>query len=90
MKGHKSDKIEHVSDKIISASEVGSYLYCSRSWWLRRKQGKQSRNVSEMAQGTRAHEVHGFQVRLNGFVQAVAIICVVLGLLFLIQWFLGG
>ena len=52
-------KIEHMSDQWIRASEISDYVYCSRSWWLKRVQGHRSQNVREMQQGTRYHQKHG-------------------------------
>lgn len=38
----------------ISASEVGDYAYCARSWWLKRVQRTQA-NSPATAQGDRVH-----------------------------------
>ncbi len=53
---------------IIRASEIGSYLYCRRAWWYR-KQGIESQNQAEMAQGTELHRQHGRRVIAAGFLQ---------------------
>ncbi len=53
---------------IIRASEIGSYLYCRRAWWYR-KQGIESQNQTEMAQGTELHRQHGRRVIAAGFLQ---------------------
>ena len=53
---------------VIRASEIGSYLYCRRAWWYR-KQGIESENQVEMAQGTELHRQHGRQVIAAGFLQ---------------------
>ncbi len=53
---------------IIRASEIGSYLYCRRAWWYR-KQGIESENQTEMAQGTELHRQHGRKVIAAGFLQ---------------------
>ena len=55
---------------VIRASEIGTYLYCRRAWWYR-KQGIESENQGEMANGTRLHEQHGRRVIAAGFLQAV-------------------
>jgi CRISPR/Cas system-associated exonuclease Cas4 (RecB family) len=52
-------KIEHMSDQWIRASELSDYLYCRRSWWLKRVRGHASKNVRELQSGTRYHEKHG-------------------------------
>lgn len=45
----------------IRSSEIGSYLYCRRSWWYR-KTGVPSENQAELAAGTNLHRRHGRQV----------------------------
>ena len=44
---------------VIRASELGEYVYCARSWWLKRAQGVQSNNVEALRSGTAAHDRHG-------------------------------
>ena len=51
-------KIEHMSDQWIQASEISSYVYCRRSWWLKRKHGAISQNVRELQGGTKHHKAH--------------------------------
>ncbi len=53
---------------ILRASEIGSYLYCRRAWWYR-KQGVESENQTEMAQGTELHRQHGRKVIAASFLQ---------------------
>ncbi len=53
---------------VIRASEIGAYLYCRRAWWYR-KQGIQSENQAEMANGTELHRQHGRRVIAAGFLQ---------------------
>ena len=52
-------KIEHMSDYWIRASEISNYVYCRRSWWLKRKHGAASQNVRELKGGTKHHQSHG-------------------------------
>lgn len=48
-----------MSDHWIRASEIGDYLYCRRSWWLKRSRGIAAGNVRELERGTRHHRRHG-------------------------------
>lgn len=43
----------------IRASEIGAYVYCRRSWWLRQVQAVKPENVRQLAAGTRHHQAHG-------------------------------
>ncbi len=56
----------------IRASEIGEYVYCRRSWWLRRVRGVASVRVAQMQAGTRHHERHGRLVQRSSWLQRVA------------------
>jgi hypothetical protein len=43
----------------IRASEIGEYVYCRRSWWLRRVRAVASTNVTRMQAGIEYHQHHG-------------------------------
>ena len=68
--------------RTLRASEIGSYLYCRRSWWYRLR-GYESANQAKMAAGTEIHREHGRKVffsdvfRIAGLILAL----VALGLL---------
>ncbi len=51
-------------ERLVSASELGSYLYCSRKWWLRQQYGERDDDFSLALKegGTEAHLAHGLQV----------------------------
>lgn len=66
-------KIEHMSDKIIRASEIGEYVYCRRAWWLSRVGRRASQNVAVRKRGTQYHEQHGDVVEKAGKAKAVAL-----------------
>jgi len=50
-----------VADKYISASEISEYAYCGRAWWLRRH-GNRSANLTQLHEGTLAHDRLAWQV----------------------------
>ncbi len=63
--------------RIIRASEIGSYLYCQRSWWYRIT-GIEPENKRELQAGTEIHYQHGRNVLVSYLYQIVGFI---LGLL---------
>lgn len=46
------------ANRILTASEIGSYLYCNRSWWLGKVGGYQPVNVEQLEMGVWVHEEH--------------------------------
>ena len=68
--------IEHMSDKIIRASEITTYVYCRRGWWLERVRGYTAENVHELQIGTAFHEGHGRIVQRSTWVQRLAYILI--------------
>ncbi len=68
--------------KVIRASEVGSYLYCARAWWYRRK-GIESTNLAEMAAGAELHRLHGRQVIASTLTRLLALVLLLVALVLL-------
>lgn len=63
-----------MSYKWIRASEISDYLYCRRSWWLKRVHGYTSQNVRALAAGTRHHQQHGRMVQQSLWTRYLAYI----------------
>lgn len=59
--------------RIIRASEIGSYLYCQRSWWYRIS-GIEPENKRELQAGTEIHYQHGRNVLVSSFYQIAGIL----------------
>lgn len=78
-----------MSDKVISASEIGEYIYCNRAWWLRRVHGHRSQNVRELQLGTAHHEQHGRAVRRANLSQKLALALLFAAVLILVYWYLA-
>lgn len=68
--------------RTIRASEIGSYLYCTRSWWYHR-QGFESENQVEMAAGKQIHERHHRAVLSAGCLRILAYMALLLALVVL-------
>jgi CRISPR/Cas system-associated exonuclease Cas4 (RecB family) len=71
--------------RTIRASEVGSYLFCARAWWYRRK-GVEPSNQSEMTAGTELHRAHGRTVIASGLTRTLALILLLLALALLVTF----
>lgn len=74
-----------MSDPWIRASEIGEYIYCRRSWWLRRVRAVASTNVTQMRAGTHYHARHGRLVEGSVWLRRlayVALFCAVAMLVF--------
>jgi len=46
----------------LRASEIASYAYCARGWWLSRVLGYRSAHTEKMALGEASHHSHGRRV----------------------------
>ena len=68
--------------RTIRASEIGSYLFCARSWWYR-LQGIEPENQAELTAGTELHRAHGRRVIASGFTRALALILLLVALVLL-------
>ncbi len=75
-------------DRIVRASELGQYSFCSKAWWLGSVEGVPSANVREMDLGTSSHERHGRTVQLSVWLQGAGIACLIVSLLVFVLFFL--
>jgi CRISPR/Cas system-associated exonuclease Cas4 (RecB family) len=69
--------------KTLSASEIGSYLYCARAWWYRLN-GVESSNQAAMDTGSELHRQHGRQVAISSLMRAAAFISLLIALVLLV------
>jgi hypothetical protein len=70
---------------VIRASEIGSYVYCRRAWWLKRTAGFEPAGKEEtFARGIAAHAGHGRLVRRTSWQRRVALVLLGVGFLLLI------
>jgi len=70
---------------IIRSSDIGTYLYCRRSWWYK-KQGIESVNQTELAAGTELHAKHGRQVLASSITRTVGLILLMVALVMLVAY----
>ena len=69
----------------IRSSEIGTYLYCHRSWWYR-KQGMPCGNLAELASGTELHKMHGRRVLTSGLARILGLILLLATLILLMAY----
>jgi CRISPR/Cas system-associated exonuclease Cas4 (RecB family) len=67
-----------MSYRVIKASEIAEYVYCSRAWWLRVEVGYTPLNQDALSDGTTYHRHHGSNIARAETGRRIA-----LGLLFL-------
>jgi len=70
---------------IIRSSDIGTYLYCRRSWWYK-KQGVPSVNQVELAAGTELHVKHGRQVVASTLTRTAGLILLMIALVMLVAY----
>jgi CRISPR/Cas system-associated exonuclease Cas4 (RecB family) len=71
--------------RIIRSSDIGTYLYCHRSWWYR-KNGTPSENQAEMDAGTELHKRHGRQVLASTLTRTLGMILLLAAILTLVAY----
>jgi CRISPR/Cas system-associated exonuclease Cas4 (RecB family) len=80
--------MDYDSTRVLTASEIGAYLYCSRSWWLDKVGGFQPANVEQMELGEVVHEEHGQAVQRASRMNRTAIALVAGAALLMLVWLL--
>ena len=70
---------------ILRASDIGTYLYCRRAWWYR-KEGVESENRAEMANGTELHRRHGRKVLAAGLLRTLSLLLFLVALILLVVY----
>ncbi len=70
--------------RYIRASEIGTYVYCRRAWWLKQVAGFEPLDKTKVwAAGEAAHLRHGQQVRRAQNQRRAARVLLLCGLLLL-------
>lgn len=68
----------------IRAGEIGEYVYCARSWWLRRVIGLEPEHCERLERGTALHHRHGQAVAGSRLLLGAAIVLAVVGFILLL------
>jgi hypothetical protein len=75
------------AQNIVTASEIGDYVFCRRAWWLK-WMGLAPKNTPQMLEGKRAHEAVVHHVNTSQKNLWLAIAVVVFGLICLLFTFI--
>lgn len=67
----------------ISASELGAFLYCQRSWFYAR-QGEKSENQPEMDLGSEVHHSHSRTMKQSQVLKWLGLALLIAGICLLI------
>ena len=78
LQGINSCKLEHMSYRIVKASELAEYAYCRRAWWYSHVAGVEPLNEEARATGTAHHARHHALVRRAAFGRRLALVLVFL------------
>ncbi|MEI7556662.1 hypothetical protein [Candidatus Chlorohelix sp.] len=69
----------------IRASEIGTYAFCRRAWWLQRMAGIETQGIRQRLEaGIMAHSAHGKQAKRVRTARFTAYLCFFLAALSLL------
>jgi hypothetical protein len=58
----RTNTFQSKRERVIRASEIGSYSFCAHAWWLSAVEGVRPTNTRHLRAGWAAHEQHGRRV----------------------------
>ena len=74
---------KNIGMRVIRASEIGEYSYCSRAWWYRhvvKIAPPAAESPGRLEAGRQAHTRHGRSVALSGALRTAGIALALLGI----------
>lgn len=78
---------------LVRASDLGSWTFCNRAWWLARVKGVEHQNPAILARGKAHHAAVGKGVRTSSRNARVGMLLLLAGsalmLLVLLLWYLS-
>jgi len=74
----------------IRASEIGTFVFCARAWWLQRVEGLEPGNVEQRLAGEAAHVAHGRRVWAAVWLRRAALAVLALAVALLAWRWLAG
>lgn len=61
----------------MRASDIGSWTFCQRSWWLANIQDVPHQNPKQLDYGNRVHDQHGRNVTLSKWAELTGLLLIV-------------
>lgn len=88
---HSSDHDERtvIDAQYVRASDIGTFLYCQRAWWLTRIVGLEPDARLRRQRGTQAHQQHAWWVWLMQLLRLAGISGGILALIMAIGLWYG-
>lgn len=68
------DEIASLGPHYVRASDIGTFLYCQRAWWLTRIVGLEPDARLRRLRGSRAHQRHAWWVWLMHILKRIGLI----------------
>ncbi|MEM7129873.1 MAG: hypothetical protein AAF702_26305 [Chloroflexota bacterium] len=75
---------------LVRASDIGTWTFCHRAWWLAHVQKVPHQNPDQLARGDQMHSQHGRMVAMTPIVGRLGVLLLGLGILLvliLIIWY---
>ena len=82
----------HESGYVVRASELGSYAYCHRQWWLRYVVGRAPTQAGQarLDRGTQRHAAHGSGLLRARLLRRAALLAFAVAVLAAVIWLLSS
>ena len=79
---------------LVRASDIGSWTFCRRAWWLAHVQRAEHENLAALSRGDDAHAAHGQAVIQANRLQRIGVWLLVAGVILggalILLWLLTG
>jgi len=73
---------------LVSASDIGSWTYCNRAWWLAKVQNAPHQNPERLQWGEEVHLAHGQQVIRANRLHKIALYLIIIGSILTLLFFM--